>query len=360
MPVPRRRDRHLGQRVTREHSAGSCAENRTVCDASAIGEGGDRKFADFVVEENPKVDHFIDLIGIESPGLTSAPAIADMVVDIIGNREALVEGFSLVKRRLERVLQDEGAERIDCVGKTFDPSLHRAVGVEESEDHPADTVLREDRPGFVEMDLVAHCGETTAGVYLNTLCVVDIATGWTEPVAVANKGQKATFEGIQTMRRRLPFPLLGIDSDNGSEFINDHLRRYCLKEQITFTRSRPYKKNDQAHVEQKNWTAVRRWVGYDRYESPEALALLEAIYADLRLFINVFQPVMKLVEKKRVGSQVHKKYDTAQTPYQRMLASPNIDDSVKDQLRELYPTLNPLALQRRIEANLKKLWALDR
>lgn len=218
----------------------------------------------------------------------------------------------------------------------------------------------EARPGFVEMDLVAHCGDTTAGVYLNTLCVVDIATGWTEPVAVANKGQKATFEGIQTMRRRLPFPLLGIDSDNGTEFINDHLLRYCLQEHITFTRSRPYRKNDQAHVEQKNWTAVRQWVGYERYESPEALALLNAIYTDLRLFLNFFQPVMKLVDKKRVGSKVRKKYDTAQTPYQRVLASPHIDDSLKDQLRQLYPSLNPLALQRRIEANLKKLWALDR
>ena len=202
--------------------------------------------------------------------------------------------------------------------------------------------------------------ESTAGMYLNTLCVVDIATGWTEPVAVVHKGQKATFEGIQSMRQRLPFPLLGIDSDNGSEFINDHLHRYCLSEQITFTRSRPYKKNDQAHVEQKNWTAVRQWVGYERYESPEALALLQAIYADLRLFVNFFQPVMKLVDKKRVGSKVHKKYDTARPPYQRVLASPDIDDSVKDQLRDLYLSLNPLALQRRIETNLKKLWTLDR
>jgi hypothetical protein len=216
------------------------------------------------------------------------------------------------------------------------------------------------KPGFVEMDLVAHCGQTTAGEYLNTLCVVDIAPGWTEPVAVANKGQRATFGGIQTMRQQLPFPLLGIDSDNGSEFINDHLHRYCLKERITFTRSRPYKKNDQAHVEQKNWTAVRQWIGYDRYESPEALALLEAIYVDLRLFINFFQPTMKLVEKTRVGSKVRKKYDTARTPYRRVLASPDIDASAKDRLREPYLSLNPLALQRRIEANLKKLWALDR
>lgn len=216
------------------------------------------------------------------------------------------------------------------------------------------------KPGFVEMDLVAHCGQTAAGEYLNTLCVVDIATGWTEPVAVANKGQRATFAGIQSMRQRLPFPLLGIDSDNGPEFINGHLHRYCLKEQITFTRSRPYKKNDQAHVEQKNWTTVRQWVGYERYESPDALALLQAIYADLRLFINFFQPVMKLVEKKRVGSKVRKKYDTAQTPYQRILASPDVNQTTKDQLRELYLSLNPVELQRRIDANLRKLWALER
>lgn len=218
----------------------------------------------------------------------------------------------------------------------------------------------EDKPGFMEIDLVAHCGPTTAGQYLNTLCAVDIATGWTEPVAVANKGQQAVFEGIQTMRQRLPFPLLGIDSDNGSEFINDHLYRYCLKERFTFTRSRPYKKNDQAHVEQKNWTTVRQWVGYDRYESSQALALLDAIYSDLRLFINFFQPSMKLVEKKRLGSKVSKKYDKAQTPYQRLLALADVDDTVKEQLAALYLTLNPLALQRQVEANLKKLWSLER
>lgn len=218
----------------------------------------------------------------------------------------------------------------------------------------------EKRPGFVEMDLVAHCGETTAGTYLNTLCVIDIQTRWTELVALPNKGQKATFDGIKTIRQRLPFALLGIDSDNGAEFINDQLHRYCLRQHITFTRSRPYRKNDQAHVEQKNWTAVRRWVGYERYESPEAHALLDAIYADLYHFVNFFQPVMKLVEKTRVGSKLRKKYDTAQTPYQRVLASPHVDEDTKQQLCQLYLTLNPVALQRRIEANLKQLWALER
>jgi len=218
----------------------------------------------------------------------------------------------------------------------------------------------EDKPGFVEVDLVAHCGQTTAGEYLNTLCVVDIATRWTEPLGLPNRGQAATFAAIQRMRgERLPFPLLGIDSDNGGEFINDQLYRYCLAEHITFTRSRPYKKNDQAHVEQKNWTAVRQWIGYDRYESPEALALLEAIYADLRLFINFFQPTMKLIEKTRVGSKVRKKYDTAQTPFQRLLASPDVDQATKDHLHQLYLSLNPVALRTRIEANLRKLWALE-
>ena len=141
------------------------------------------------------------------------------------------------------------------------------------------------RPGFMEIDLVAHCGETTAGVYLNTLTATDIATGWTECLALSNKIQVAVSRSraITDLRQRLPFALLGIDSDNGSEFINDTLYRYCQTEQITFTRSRPYKKNDQAHVEQKNWSVVRHTIGYDRLETETERALLRAIYADLRL-----------------------------------------------------------------------------
>lgn len=216
----------------------------------------------------------------------------------------------------------------------------------------------EQTPGFVEMDLVAHCGESTAGEFLHTLNVVDIETRWTETIALPNKGQKATFEGIQTMRHRLPFPLLGIDSDSGGEFINHHLYNYCQDEKITFTRARPYKKNDQAHIEQRNWTVVRQVVGYARYDSPEALILLNIIYEDLRLFVNFFQPVMKLESKTRVGSKVRKKYDEAQTPCQRVLASSDIDQAVKHQLQEVYLALNPAELRRRIEANLAKLWRL--
>jgi hypothetical protein len=222
------------------------------------------------------------------------------------------------------------------------------------------TDWNEKQPGFLEVDLVAHCGESTAGEYLHTLSAVDIDTRWYEPIVLPNRGQKAALEAIQSMPQQLPFPLIGLDSDNGSEFINAHLYRYCLDENITFTRSRPYKKNDQAHVEQKNWTAVRQWIGYDRLQGPEQLALLETIYADLRLFINFFQPVMKLTYKSRVGSRVYKKYDLAQTPYQRVLVSPDVDDHVKQQLTELFLSLNPVDLLRRIHTNLEKLWSLLR
>jgi hypothetical protein len=218
----------------------------------------------------------------------------------------------------------------------------------------------ENRPGFLEMDLVAHCGETTAGEYLHTLSCVDIETRWYEAVALPNKGQKATFEGIQMVRSRLPFPLEGIDTDSGGEFINHHLYRYCQREKITFTRSRPFKKNDQAHVEQKNWTPVRQTIGYARYESQEALALLQDIYTDLRLFVNFFQPVMKLQSKVRIGSKVQRKYDKAQTPYQRVIASEHVDQKIKDELTQLYLSLNPAQLRASIEASLARLWKLPR
>lgn len=215
-------------------------------------------------------------------------------------------------------------------------------------------------PGFVEVDLVAHCADSTHGEYLNTLNVVDVSTGWLECLVLANRSQRQVSAAIERLRQRLPFPLLGIDSDNDSAFINDNLYRYCKDEQITFTRSRPYKKNDQAHVEQKNWTGVRRLIGYDRYESDQALALFEAIYQDWRLYVNFFQPVLKLVEKRRVGSKLLKKYDTARTPFQRVLESPDVAHETKEHLRQLYLTLNPVTLRHRIDQNLDKLWRLAR
>jgi hypothetical protein len=218
----------------------------------------------------------------------------------------------------------------------------------------------EARPGFVEMDLVAHCGDTTAGQYLNTLTVVDISTGWTECLAVYQKTQQAVFEAILQLREQLPFPLLGIDSDNGGEFINDILYRYCLKEQITFTRSRPYKKNDQAYVEQKNWSVVRHLIGYDRFETQEELALLHTIYQDLRLYVNFFQPVLKLIGKEQVDGKTVKRYDRAATPFRRILASKEITFEVKARLMALYLRLNPVTLRHQIDQNVARLWKLVR
>jgi hypothetical protein len=216
----------------------------------------------------------------------------------------------------------------------------------------------ENLAGFLEMDLVAHCGSSAEGQFLYTLTATDVSTGWTECFALPNKTQIVVSKTISGMRTRLPFPLLGIDSDNGSEFINDLLYRYCLEEKITFTRSRPYRKNDQAHVEQKNWSVVRHTVGYDRLESEEEQLLLDEIYADLRFYVNFFQPVLKLVEKIYVDGKVIKKYDQATTPYRRVLASANVALVDKAKLSNLYFQLNPVVLRNRIDLNVGKLWKI--
>jgi hypothetical protein len=222
------------------------------------------------------------------------------------------------------------------------------------------TPWEEEQPGFMEVDLVAHCGETVEGAYLNTLTATDLATGWTECLALANKTQKAVSQAIQALRQQLPFPLLGLDSDNGSEFINDTLWRYCQAEQITFTRSRPYQKNDQAHVEQKNWSVVRHTVGYDRLESPEELALLHSIYLDLRVYINFFQPVLKLVGKKQIDGKTVRTYDQAKTPYRRVLAENSIPLEVKARLTAQYVRLNPVSLRASLDAKVARLWKIVR
>lgn len=218
----------------------------------------------------------------------------------------------------------------------------------------------EDRPGFLEIDLVAHCGQTTEGQYISTLTCVDLSTGWVECLAVLQHTQQAVFEAVLTLRTCLPFRLLGIDSDNGGEFINDLLYRYCLSEEITFTRSRPYQKNDQAHVEQKNWSVVRRLIGYDRFESEAEYRLLQSIYADLRFYANFFQPVVKLVSKRRVDKKLIKSYDRAATPYQRVLAAKDIPLETKARLTNLYVQLNPVQLRTSIDAKVAQLWKIAR
>jgi hypothetical protein len=216
----------------------------------------------------------------------------------------------------------------------------------------------EDRPGFLEVDLVSHCGESSEGFYLTTLSTVDVASGWSECIGVWGKGQERVGSAIHRVRKRLPFSLLGLDSDNGSEFINQYMYNYCRRERITFTRSRSYKKNDSCHVEQKNWSVVRRLIGYDRYNSRAALESLNRTYDLLRLYVNFFQPVMKLVAKTRHGAKVHKVYDIAQTPYQRLLKSGVLTEAKQHELAAMYHGLNPVLLLKQINENLEHLWKL--
>jgi len=216
----------------------------------------------------------------------------------------------------------------------------------------------EDCPGFLEIDLVHHCGDSTEGFYLTTLSTVDVATGWSECIGVWGKGQQRVGAAVHCVQQRLPFPLLGLDSDNGGEFINQHLYTYCIRKGITFTRSRSYKKNDSCHVEQKNWTVVRRVVGYDRYSSRAALEVLNRVYDLLRLYVNFFQPVMKLVAKSRQGAKVHKIYDTARTPYQRLLEDNVLMEDKRTELAAIYYGINPVLLLRQINGNLERLWTL--
>jgi hypothetical protein len=206
----------------------------------------------------------------------------------------------------------------------------------------------EQRPGFVEIDLVAHEGGINSGEFMQSLNVTDVCTGWTEVQAVRNKAQIWVFEAIKDIRQRLPFELLGIDSDNGGEFINNQLLRYCQQQKITFTRSRASRKNDNCFVEQKNYSVVRRAVGYLRYDSERELKLLNELYSELRLYVNYFQPVMKLVEKQRVGSKVKKKYDRARTPYERVMESSEISKEKKKRLKQEYERANPAQLKREI------------
>lgn len=214
----------------------------------------------------------------------------------------------------------------------------------------------ENKTGFAETDLVSHGGGDERGDFCQSLCLTDICSAWSEAEAVRNKAQVHVFEGLKNIRQRLPFDLLGLDSDNGSEFINGHLIAYCKQEGITFTRSRPYRKNDNCFVEEKNYTLVRRAVGYMRHDTPEELKILNRLYYYLCLRSNYFLPTMKLTSKQRIGSKVVKRYLLPETPYQRLLGSADVSDEAKQQLKRKYQELNPAQLTREIARLQQALW----
>jgi hypothetical protein len=210
-------------------------------------------------------------------------------------------------------------------------------------------------PGFVEADLVAHSGPMTRGSFVQTLTLTDIATGWTECAPLLVREQRLLTEVLTEVRKRLPFPLLGFDTDNDSVFMNETVRDYCLAAGIAFTRCRPYRKNDQAWVEQKNGAVVRRIVGYRRFEGLAAAAALAELYVSVRLFVNFFQPSFKLAEKTREGAKVYKRYHPPATPYQRLMADPRASEEVKRQVEAQRTELDPVRLLSDIRAVQQRL-----
>jgi hypothetical protein len=261
--------------------------------------------------------------------------------------------LTISARQIDRRLQpDKRALRTRMYGRTKPGTLLKhqiPVQTERWQVH---------EPGFTEIDLVSHSGACAEGEFLHSLNVTDIHTTWVETRAVWGKGQERVRQALEAIAAALPFALRGIDSDNGSEFINDHLYRYCQARGIQFTRGRPYKKDDNAHIEQKNWTHVRRIVGYDRYDSAVALAALNALYADLRLLQNLWLPSVKLVTKTRIGSRLRRVYGPPQTPLDRVRACPTAHAATVAALTRLQATLDPFELAARIDAQQQRLYAL--
>jgi len=214
-------------------------------------------------------------------------------------------------------------------------------------------------PGFAEIDLVAHSGNCAEGVFAHSLNLTDIHTTWGETRAVLGKSQVEVQKAVEEIRQALPFTMRGLDADNGSEFINKHLYDYCRRHAVQMTRGRPYKKDDNAHVEQKNWTNVRRLIGYARYDSAAAVAAMNTLYRqDLRLFQNLFLPSVKLLRKVRVGSRTRRYYDRPQTPLERVLACPEANQDACSRLKLLRDRLDPFELSRRIDAQIEALQTL--
>ena len=214
------------------------------------------------------------------------------------------------------------------------------------------------RPGAVQADLVVHCGASGDGFFLTTLDAVDVATGWTECVIVWGKGQERVGGALHAVQTRLPFPLRELHTDNGSEFLNSVVYPWCQRHTIKLTRGRPFRKNDQAYVEQKNWSVVRRLIGYDRYSTKAALTAFERLYRLLRLWVNFFQPLRKLLSKERSGAKVVKRFDQARTPYQRVLAAGVLTEEQSHTLAATYARLNPVRLRAQVDEALDTLWSL--
>lgn len=290
-------------------------------------------------------------------GKRLAPFLSELTDKLIKFKE--IRASKTVRRKLARI----SAATIDRLLK-HEKSKYKLKGI--STTKPG-TLLKHQIPirtfsdwdenlaGFFEVDCVANCGGSVAGEFVNTLNLTDIKTAWMEFEAVLGKAQSRVFCALKNRRSECPISWRGIDCDGGGEFINAELGRYCIDQKLTFTRSRPYKKNDQNYVEQKNYSVVRRVLGYARYDTKAELSIIRQILSLYRLYVNFFQPVVRLEEKIRIGAKVTRKYKKALTPYQRVLNCPEIPETQKWQLSKTYDKLNPADLKRRIENLRKKL-----
>lgn len=253
-----------------------------------------------------------------------------------------------VQRRLRRLSQD--TPRLPRKGPERANQFARAI--------PMTRIpWSQTEPGHCEVDLVHHCGPVTAGQYVHTLQLIDVATGWSERVGVLGRGQQAMEGGFRRILERIPFPLKELHSDNGTEFLNDHLVRFWGSEitGLELSRSRPYQKNDNRFVEQKNDTLVRAYLGNQRFDSTEQCAAVNALYDQMWVYYNLFQPVLHLIEKTSTGTRVRRKWDQAQTPYHRLRATGLLDEATRHRLDQLVATTNPRLLRRQIYAGLDAL-----
>jgi hypothetical protein len=269
-------------------------------------------------------------------------------------KEIVDQLLSMSERTIDRLLQPIKAHYPKRLGGTKPGSLlKKHIPIKTNQ-------WNETQPGFVEADTVAHCGTSLLGNFVWSITLTDIYSGWTENAAVWNKGAHGVLTQIERIEKRLPFGILGFDCDNGSEFLNYHLVRYFQerKKPIQFTRSRPYHKGDNAHVEQKNWTHVRQLFGYYRFENPELVALMNDLYAnEASLLHNFFYPAMKLQDKERIQAKIKKKYDQPKTPYQRLMASSSISEIQKMKLKQLFESLNPFELQETLQSKLQYIFS---
>jgi hypothetical protein len=258
-------------------------------------------------------------------------------------------GSATIDRKLHHQKEIERIRR--KYEKKVHPLLYQKIPVKLSDEWDRSEL------GNIQIDLIEHCGQSAKGEYINTVSNTDISTGWWEGEAIISRGQIPTCEGIDKVRLRFPFKWREIHSDNGTEFINAHLFRYTQEKGLAFSRSRPNKKNDNCFVEQKNWTHVKKYVGYLRYDSQKELEILNDLYRnELRLYKNFFQPVIKLISKERIGGKIHRKYDAPKTPYERVMESKEVKEKTKQELRAIYESLNPAELKRIIDRKLDLLY----